>query len=357
MVSGAGARAPEMKISAPPRLRVRKFLSALPTTPSGQNCFRRSIPLDSSTQMSNTSHDILAHSLGNMLVSAAKQDHGLQYAKYFMLNAAVPVEAYDAAGGVTAESKAGMTHPDWVNYPDRVRASHWWELFPVGDGRRTLTWKGRFANVTDTVNYYSSEEEVLANGNGTVPNVNRDYSWVRQEMTKGRKTMPLMTGRNEAGWEFNAAHMTEPVILYPPAGSGGNPTVIEESRLLTPSETTTLTDAVLTDSPFFAHFHDHGVYMSSNGVIVTTNAAYRAQLLADGIPAESFASGANRVPAWGDEDADATNVNMPRHFKSNMAVAPVQNWIHSFFLKVPYMCVYEFYENIVSRIPKETSNE
>ena len=66
----------------------------------------------------------MAHSLGNMLVSAARRDHGLQYAKYFMLNAAVPIEAYDIANGVTAESKAGMTNPDWVGYPDRVRASH-----------------------------------------------------------------------------------------------------------------------------------------------------------------------------------------------------------------------------------------
>ena len=43
---------------------------------------------------------MMAHSLGNMLVSAARQDHGLQYEKYFMVNAAVPVEAYDPAGGV-----------------------------------------------------------------------------------------------------------------------------------------------------------------------------------------------------------------------------------------------------------------
>ena len=35
----------------------------------------------------------MAHSLGNMLVSAAIQDFGMPYEKYFMLNAAVAPEA------------------------------------------------------------------------------------------------------------------------------------------------------------------------------------------------------------------------------------------------------------------------
>ena len=222
----------------------------------------------------------------------------------------------------------------------------------VVNGRRTLTWKGLFANVTDTVNYYSSEEEVLANGDGTVPRLGREYAWTRQEITKGRKAVTLISGRNEAGWEFNAAHMTEPVVIYPPSGSGP-PTVVEESRLLRPDETASLTDAVLKTNPFFAHFEDRDIYASTNGAIVSANPAYRAQLLADAIPAESFAAGANPVDAWGTEGIDKNNVDMSQRFKNRMDISPVQEWIHSFFLKAPYMCVHGLFRNIVSRIPKE----
>ena len=42
-----------------------------------------------------------------------------------------------------------------------------------GDWRRSLTWRGRFAPVTNAVNYYSEDEEVLANGDGTEASVGR----------------------------------------------------------------------------------------------------------------------------------------------------------------------------------------
>jgi len=66
---------------------------------------------------------MIAHSLGNVFVSAARQFHGLQYEphfyeQYFMLNAAVSVEAYDPDGGVTDETKAAMTSAVWRPYPD-----------------------------------------------------------------------------------------------------------------------------------------------------------------------------------------------------------------------------------------------
>ena len=76
--------------------------------------------------MSNTSHNILAHSLGNMLVSAAKQDYGLQYAKYFMLNAAVPAEAYDLSIAIRVPQ---LVHPDWADYPTNSWVSSWHALF------------------------------------------------------------------------------------------------------------------------------------------------------------------------------------------------------------------------------------
>ncbi len=108
----------------------------------------------------------IAHSLGNMLVSAAIQDCGMQYEKFFLLNAAVAMEAFDPTDGITQASHDNMTPQAWTNYTDRVRATHWYNLFPEGDGRRLLTWKGRFANVTNIVNFYSTQEEVVCNGDG-----------------------------------------------------------------------------------------------------------------------------------------------------------------------------------------------
>jgi len=138
-------------------------------------------------------------------------------------------------------------------------------------------------------------------------------------------------------------------LLWPPA--------LATLRPRTPNETTNLTDAVLRECPFFGHFENRNIYSSTNGVIASENPAYRAQLLADAIPAESFAVGANPVEAWKTGPIDTRNIDMSLHFKTRMDVSPVQDWIHSFFLRVPYMCVHGLYDNIVSRIPKEVSNE
>lgn len=121
---------------------------------------------------------MIAHSLDNILISVARQFHGHQYERHFILNAAVPVEAYDP-NGISFESRNAMTPEEWLGYSNRVRAAHWNELFDVGDWRRSLTWRGRFAAVTNAVNYYSVEDEVLANGDGTEANVGRTLSKCR----------------------------------------------------------------------------------------------------------------------------------------------------------------------------------
>jgi hypothetical protein len=155
-------------------------------------------------------------------------------------------------------------------------------------------------------------------------------------------------GRNEGGWSFNSDHDVYEQPL-------GNLPLALGRR--TPDETTNLTDAVLRECPFFGHFGNRNIYASTNGTIVSENAAYRAQLLADAIPAESFAVGANPVPLWNTNGC--VNVNMASRFKDDHQFykSPNQNWIHSFFLMAPYMCIHGLYDDVVSRIPKETSNE
>ena len=78
---------------------------------------------------------------------------------------------------------------EWRPYPDRIRSSHWYELFlsSPNDARKGLTWKGLFRDV----NFYSTQEEVVNNGDGDWhPITERNYVWYNQETRKG--VWPLM---------------------------------------------------------------------------------------------------------------------------------------------------------------------
>ncbi|MDD6031715.1 MAG: hypothetical protein PUE68_12965, partial [Kiritimatiellae bacterium] len=294
---------------------------------------------------------ILAHSLGNVLVSSSIHDHGLRYAKYFLLNAAVPLEAFSPVA-VTPESRHDMTPADWRKYSDPVRASHWNELFPEGDWRRSLTWRGRFAGIANAVNYYSAEEEVLANGDGTDKELGREYAWYTQEVTKGRKTqIPMFgdAGRDEAGWSFNAGH---DVVTNYYLGM----TLVTDRRPLTDAEALPLTNGVLRMNPFFGHFEDRSVYQPTNGVDTVTNATMRARLLADAIPAQSYAVGRNAIPSW--EEDGSSNWNIPLvAFKDDCQLEVLPNheraWVHSFFLRVPFSATHGFFQDLINRMPRD----
>ena len=109
---------------------------------------------------------LVGHSLGNMLIASAIRDFGLNYTKYVMLNAAVPREAYD----VNAYDE-DMVDDDWLDTKERPfleRASQWYKNFADRkydpyEYRRKLAWRGRFANLPRTVNYYSPTDNILLN--------------------------------------------------------------------------------------------------------------------------------------------------------------------------------------------------
>ena len=68
---------------------------------------------------SRSSLIIAGHSLGNMVVSNAIAEGGLQPTRYFMLNASAPIEAYNRAQKVNEESlqmSSNMTVEDWYQY-------------------------------------------------------------------------------------------------------------------------------------------------------------------------------------------------------------------------------------------------
>ena len=320
------------------------------TTPDYQgnveNAFASASGLASAVNALQGRKYMMAHSLGNMVVSAAAQDHGLMYNRYFMLNAAVPVEAYDTSpAAVNATTKARMTPEEWVGYPDRVRAAHWYRLFGEGDPRRGLTWKGRFADVANTDNYYSSEEEVLECGHGEACQpFQRRWAWYNQERYKGTKNLiqnAVGFGRNEGGWAFNDAYK-KLVFEYDETTHG----TIERLQVRTPEEVeaANYSDDRLKSATFFGPFEDTAI--CTTNLIGEISYAYRAQLLADAIPAESLAAGFTTVPTW-----RTRNHNMSEEFKDgNMKVVLTnQKWVHSFFIQVPYSVVHKLYESIVNQ--------
>ena len=166
---------------------------------------------------------VLAHSLGNMVVCSAIQDHGFLPDRYFMLNAAVPAEALDVSTWSIAETNNPFEFEDWVGYPSASWASRWHELFPTNDMRNQLTWKNRFADVpqrTELYNWYSSGDEVLAvfdtpdaDGSGKITikpfgvGGSRIHSWQKQERFKGRWGQSILggwAGTSEMGWGFSS---------------------------------------------------------------------------------------------------------------------------------------------------------
>ncbi len=297
---------------------------------------------------------MMAHSLGNMVVSAAAQDHGLAYNRYFMLNAAVPVEAYDPTGGVTDETLNRMTPDTWRGYPNHLRASRWYDLFDSGDARRSLTWRGRFASVENTVNYYSSEEEVLKCGNGENQfTYQRAYAWYNQERYKGVKSLlqnALAFGRNEGGWSFNPDHYVEHVYIDPvPAGSPTPPTIRTSVERATAEEASRITLDELRRIPFFGPFED--IAICTTNPITEISSAYHAQLLADAIPAESLVAGFTGVPEWNREPNRNNDMASDRYKDPEMKkVLSVENWVHSFFIQVPFSVVHGLYRDIVGKI-------
>jgi hypothetical protein len=216
---------------------------------------------------------IAGHSLGNMVVSSAIADHGLSVNAYFMLNAAVAMEAYNAS----FDSRNIMRHPDWQNYDSRLWASEWHQLFASDDGRNTLRWSDRFGTISSAFNYYSETEDVLNNANGSVPAIGNERAWVNQEMRKGTTLIWLGPGNAEAGWGFNAAYTN---------ANGSSP--------LLPAAANALSDDNIRTNSFFNWFDDEDLY-GTNGSTVAQQPAMHRHLLADAIPALSNPAGRNSI--------------------------------------------------------------
>lgn len=176
---------------------------------------------------------VIAHSLGTMVVAAAIQDYGLQVEKFIMLNSAIPSEAFEPSlASYTPDNH--LVHVDWTNYPSFCWMARWYQFFAndSNDTRGKLTWRGRFSGVKPVaVNFYSSRDEVLelytnrqnpAWYNGVSPSGNWGdrYSWHKQEIWKGRKSLLGFMGTTDwSGWGFRTGGLLNSRVWSPEAAN------------------------------------------------------------------------------------------------------------------------------------------
>ncbi len=263
-----------------------------------------------------SSKTIAGHSMGNVVVSSAIVDHGMNVARYFMVNAAVALEAYDTSVSTTGPYYVNAMRPiPWANFERRLWPTDWWKLFPEGDNRRRLTWMNRFGNIPHAINVYSSGEEVL-NNNDATPGELPYYAlpfgpervWIQQEMSKGGGSAAgtlagALNGEIQGGWGFNSLWDNKEWV--PDDSDAGG---YFRYWPKTPAEASALTDEQLRAQPFFGRFTQSELMNATLGAGSSgsnaANEATRANLLGGAIPALSFPAGRNPVPLFENRNRD-----------------------------------------------------
>ncbi len=281
--------------------------------------------------------NIAAHSLGNIVVSTAINDYGSNIDNYFLLNAAVALEAYDADPKLKS---ASMWNLEWVGYDFRLWASEWYTHFQNEDKRKMLTWRNRFSNVSTPVkpdfnayNFYSSGEDVLAEQAGKVnpfPIIfGGTNSWVIQEKLKGRMQEEIVSS-TFGGWGFNRHYD------------------INNDRRL-PDQTNSITQEELMVEPFFRAIPDERpgplidkLYDPLEGSEFAEK--NRGMLLAKMIPALTLPAGANKIPIFGERNYDINILfqnGWPEERNNDRC------WRHGDVKTIAYVYVYKVFDKIV----------
>ena len=341
---------------------------------------------------------LVGHSLGNVLISSAIKDYGLDYTKYVMLNAAVAREAFDesaydmdmidedwlgdevkvkgegegeGAGGGEGEGGGSLTnHLDWASRWYRNFADRKYDPYEY---RRKLAWRGRFANLPRTVNYYSQSDNILVN-----PDPNEkdpDELFARDDQEIGPKVRELLLqklisgksigrdGRKRTGfgfWAFsekmkgtwvidaindvltNTLDVAQADAMKCEGGWGENEAYDDDPEKPFDPANTRFT-------PFLdERLKERGML----DILPAETERVRAQHLADAIPAESFAAGANEI-------ATLENVNLEDFIGENNEDWPLYEggdgdgtktnlWNHSAFREVAFYHTSKFYASIAA---------
>ena len=202
-------------------------------------------------------------------------------------------------------------------------------------------------------------DEVVANGNDEVDDVlTRDFAWYNQELAKGSF---LVSFNPQAGWKFSGHYVKE--VLE----GVQNGEQLYSYRKYTPEEAATIAATNLMVRPFFKDFRDGQIYGEGGSAFLQANDIVRWYALSHGIPAESFAAGANPVPKRGKK----LNIDMaidcnPKDQGENWGGPGEQeddsrnkafNWVHSYFIGNSLFETKKLYEKLSSEINSVTRNQ
>jgi len=357
-----------------------------------ENAFHTSELLAASLHFVTGDLTIAAHSLGNMLVSNAIAHEGLRPDRYYMINGAVPLEAYDRTishdGPRTNEGRR-IVHDDWKGYWTRARdqrrvySSYWHSIFDARIDKRALVrWGDRFSRANPIAyNFYSSGEDVvedaatsetvlqnysvlfnnwLAGKNDPVLRGGGTHAWVAQEILKGS---PLIVGTRQGGWGFTEG----PGLAY--VGDGElNPMQPEQTNYLS------VTDEEIAQFGLFYSFAQLGLHApidDANALPGVTGRQADAsslvdqatpagkdllfELLATGVPSRSYAAAANPIQRL--EDFGRRNFNL-QQMRNGWPVEAIKRdemagrwrsgrWRHSDFKDVALLYVHPFYQTMI----------
>ena len=299
---------------------------------------------------------VIAHSLGNMVASKAIRD-GLAVSKYFMLDAAIPSEAFDATlQDETAAVRRKYVPSSWRSYNSLSWAANWHRWFPEDD-RGRLKWRGAFADVpdmTDVYNYYSDGDEVFEEQSEVPTKYSRIFhwptfkpswpfvetggmltpatsAWQKQEVLKG---IDLLVGTLDGGWGFHC--WQEMVSSSPPTF---------QTKRYTAEET----NAMVQNGSIVTHpVFDRGESAMFSAIISDSDINH---ILAYNIPAVSSATGRMLV-IKGKSETFNLNLNSSQ-FKSNSWGRNhrwyLQRWLHSDMKDMAYFHVYKLFDDFCTK--------
>jgi hypothetical protein len=341
---------------------------------------------------------IAAHSLGNMVVSNAMAEFGLEADRYFLIDAAVPMEAYYADQVLASTIRQDgfkvmsgyMMEKTWVGYPETVFASEWFDLFNDDDPRRNLTWRNRFESVLDVAyNFYSPGEQVLQNPSnipttvlwealwttGISESLAGRSSWYMQAIGKGCKNVVFGWYNKpcQGGWEDR--DLSRPSAEH-----------TQERLDLPESDPYALTNEYLAQTGLFRPFYLNSLYAAiDEGNELTSGTPSGSlmrgfmldpettwQILASGVPERSFALGANSLDFL---EGDIINGKPERNFnlhdyraKRESSVSEIywpeqrivgqaedNDWLHSDMAGIAYPYIQPFYRQMVTLIRTQES--
>lgn len=259
---------------------------------------------------------------------------------YMMCSAAVPTEAYNGEMADLDPSNV-MVNVNWREYHPKTWAANWHMLFSADISRKALTWRDRFADISeDCANiwqFYSSGDEVfeLTHNPYLLAGVGFDwskgadfnrYSWQKQETHKGEDS--LLGGTVEAGWGFRKIPYTAPGMSYG----------------LKPIPATTankLSDDTLRTTPVFVNNPE---YLTAPRSLTQ---AEINEMLGMGIPALSPSMGATRligIVAGTQVDIEQYRANPWVYHRGDYA----GRWLHNDIRDAAYFFTYQLFDSLAA---------